>query len=231
MPRGKNYVNNNKGMALKGPKKSNVQMPPCFYGAACTRLGCIYRHDQRKEATPVVEQSTEPCMAYLAGLCSFTSKTCRKKHPPQAEMERLIAKYQTRLCRYGSECQTKGCLYRHPEDGEALPHVEQVTHSSESDSPGYTFLPNAVIPSGFSLPAQSSSFQASPPPLLAASPPIPGSAWRPAPVIPPRPREPMWTNPYHWNFDTTQEWSDEDAAQWNLDAQAFVPSFRNEYSK
>ena len=114
MPRGKNYVNNNKGMFLAA-KKGTV-MEPCFYGSGCTRPDCIYRHDgpNKKE----MKKSADPCMAYLAGDCAFHAQSCRKRHPSKDECQRLVAKYRATPCRYGDECLTKGCLYIHPSDDE-----------------------------------------------------------------------------------------------------------------
>ena len=105
MPRGKNYVNQNKGMSLIGRQRVTE---PCKYGAACTRKDCIYNHEL------VGENATEnaPCMAYLAGMCTF-SKGCRRRHPPDDECERLVAKYAKLPCRYGPNCHTEGCLYNH----------------------------------------------------------------------------------------------------------------------
>jgi hypothetical protein len=92
-------------------------MEACFFGAGCTRSDCIYRHD--RAALAAIPQSEEPCLAYLAGTCSFNARSCRKRHPPPAEAERLLAKYTTIRCRYGSECQTESCLYRHPTEEDA----------------------------------------------------------------------------------------------------------------
>jgi hypothetical protein len=119
MPRGKNYVNQNTGMKLKGKEQVKEL---CFYGNACERKGCIYRHDRQ---TKVIEgnqpKSNDPCMAYLAGSCSFTDKTCRKYHPPtEEEVNMLIQKYQRIPCRFTIHCKTKGCLYMHP-DANAYP--------------------------------------------------------------------------------------------------------------
>jgi len=120
MPRGKNYVNNNKGMTVQASaKKKAPSMEQCFYGKGCTRANCIYRHDGEATAGGAGgDKSTEPCMPFLAGLCTFTAAGCRKRHPNKAEAERLIAKYQQTKCRYGKHCKTAGCLYIHPGDAE-----------------------------------------------------------------------------------------------------------------
>jgi hypothetical protein len=148
MARGKNYVNQNKGMMLTGnntkattslnvakQKKSSV-VETCFYGAGCTRKDCIYRHPTRtKESSNLkqsilpttststtttstsTEKSQAPCKPYLAGMCSFNSITCNKRHVTDPEeRERLIQQYSTTLCRHGTECKqinTGGCLYSH----------------------------------------------------------------------------------------------------------------------
>jgi len=119
MPRGSNYINNNKGVTLQvsRKKKHAVKMIACSYGAACTRADCIYSHPNGKGAESAYHhQSKEPCMSFLADMCAFTAKTCRKRHPPRAEAERLIAKYRRMPCRFRDECRTAGCLYLHPGD-------------------------------------------------------------------------------------------------------------------
>ena len=59
-------------------------------------------------------------MPFLAGLCAFSAKGCRKRHPNKEEAEKLIAKYKATKCRYGEHCKTAGCLYIHPTDGADL---------------------------------------------------------------------------------------------------------------
>ena len=73
-----------------------------------TGKDCIYRHTASKEP-----KSNEPCMAYLAGICSFSGKACRKRHPSDDECEKLLQKYALRPCRFGEQCHTEGCLYNH----------------------------------------------------------------------------------------------------------------------
>jgi len=117
-------VNNNKGVFLQANTKQ--KMPPCQYGEACNRPKCIYSHPLKPSsskknagaalAAAGIKQSAEPCMSYLAGLCTFSGATCRKRHPPKAECERLIAKYASVKCKFGSTCRTRGCLYVH-DDG------------------------------------------------------------------------------------------------------------------
>ena len=133
MGKGANYLNNNKGVSLQASKKGKAsRMVACQYGAGCNRPGCIYSHPASTAGTTFV-QSNEPCMAFLAGICAFSSKGCRKRHPSKEESERLIAKYQTVRCRFSENCQTNGCLYRHPWDDK----VEgEGNHSSTSVSYG-----------------------------------------------------------------------------------------------
>ena len=116
---------------------------------AFASLGCIYRHD--RAAIQSNPQSDEPCMAYLAGHCAFNAKSCHKRHPPPAEAERLRQKYSQIRCRYGSECQTEGCLYRHEALSEPVSLVDWVAHPMEP----------------------------TPRPPLAAA--LPGTSWRPTP--------------------------------------------------
>jgi hypothetical protein len=113
MPRGKNYVNNNRGLSMQRHKKE-TKMLQCSYGAGCTRPDCKYVHPTKQEAEQ--KKSNEPCMRFLAGDCTFTAYGCNKRHPPKAEAELLVAKYRGILCRFGDSCKTGGCLYVHPEE-------------------------------------------------------------------------------------------------------------------
>lgn len=158
---GKNYVNKNRGVYLQasnGKKKSAAVMEACFFGAGCTRPGCIYRHD--RAALQQTPQSDEPCMAYLAGYCAFNARSCRKRHPPPAEAERLQRKYAQIRCRYGTQCQTEGCLYRHEALTEPVSLVDWVAQ------------PSAAAAAAATQPLT---------PPVATTAPIPGTSWRPTP--------------------------------------------------
>jgi hypothetical protein len=175
MPRGKNYVNNNRGVFLQAHKSKSAKMELCHYGAGCTRRDCFYLHPTRDTttaaATPAQSKSNEPCLAYLAGQCAFTDTGCRKRHPPPDECQRLVAKYRTRPCRFGSDCQTNGCLYIHPgEEG-----YEQATTP--------VFYPVTATTTTTVVAPEDSAAVA----WLNALPPvpIPGTAWRPAPPTTP----------------------------------------------
>jgi RNA-binding, Nab2-type zinc finger len=158
MPRGKNYVNNHKGVFLSAPKGKKVaKMTECQYGAGCTRPDCIYSHSKGQGE---FQQSQEPCMPFLAGVCSFTSTGCRKRHPPQAEAERLIAKYKSTRCRFSDKCRTEGCLYIHPGD--------------EKERPPQAVNAALFPPLGTSR----------------AAPPLGNSAWKMTPVLPQQYRTP-----------------------------------------
>jgi hypothetical protein len=109
MSRGKNYVNNNQGVALQQPKDTVMRL--CEYGVGCTREDCIYRHEEGG-------QSEEVCLPFLAGKCTFTHQGCRRRHPEKQEFDRLIAKYKRTRCRFADECRTEGCLYLHPKEME-----------------------------------------------------------------------------------------------------------------
>jgi hypothetical protein len=112
MGKGANYVNQNKGVHLeKNKKRSDNNMPACNFGGGCNRPACIYRH-------PPSEQSKDACMAFMAGSCVFDAESCRKRHPPPHEVERLMLKYKRTKCRFAEDCKTKGCLFVHP--GEEL---------------------------------------------------------------------------------------------------------------
>lgn len=120
MARGANYCNNNKGVALQATTKKNKGKSPkmiaCQYGAGCNRSDCIYSHPANRGENSSFVQSKEPCMAFLAGICAFPAKGCRKRHPQNDEAERLIVKYQRMMCRFADTCRTIGCLYQHPSD-------------------------------------------------------------------------------------------------------------------
>ena len=164
MPRGKNYVNNNKGLTMQRHKKE-TRMEKCFYGAGCTRPDCKYLHPSvlPNDEGEQTKRSREPCMPYLAGLCTFSAKGCHKRHPPDHEVELLIAKYRTVLCRFGETCKTNGCLYVHPgeEGADALLAIK-------NQAP--------VVPMGANVPGF--------PPLVGSAghgpPRLPNSAWRPS---------------------------------------------------
>ena len=149
MPRGKNYVNNNRGVFLQSKKGAKVT-EKCFYGAGCTRSDCIYQHDRSDKASQQ-PKSTEPCMAYLAGICSFEAAACRKRHPrSQTECDDLISHYQRIPCRFGSECKTKGCLFKHPQDEQHIVEEQQfcttAPMSSWKPAPPVAFAANPSAP-------------------------------------------------------------------------------------
>jgi hypothetical protein len=165
MPRGKNYVNNNRGVFLKGPKKG--VMESCYYGASCTRKGCIYRHDvSTKEPNQSIERSTEPCMAFLAGICTFSTETCRKRHPSSAEeQQELIAQFQRTLCRFGTQCKTNGCLFQHTATGDdaAFPPLPGAAGLMTAP-PIFASAWRAAPPTSHLLHPPPSHFQPPPPP-------------------------------------------------------------------
>lgn len=160
MPRGKNYTNNNKGVAMKAHKKKSDQMTQCFYGDSCTRKDCVYRHD--KTASQGQKKSNEPCMAFLAGTCVFSASKCSKRHPPKDECDRLISKYQITPCRFGEDCKTNGCLFLHPSDNAfpPLPTASSASGNTLSTTP----LSSSTTSSLGVLPVPSAWRPAPPPP-------------------------------------------------------------------
>jgi hypothetical protein len=164
MPRGKNYVNNHRGVSLAAPK-NGAKMTECQYGAGCTRPDCIYSHPKGKGE---FQQSQEPCMPFLVGICSFPSNGCHKRHPPKAEADRLIAKYKTTQCRFRDKCRTEGCLYIHPGD--------ETTTSSGTPAVNAALFPPLGTTTG--------------PRASAAHPPLQNSAWKTCPVLPRQHRPP-----------------------------------------
>ena len=165
MPRGKNYVNNNRGVSLQAPKKGQ-RMVACIYGAGCTRGGCIYSHPRgkgTKEQGKAEIQSKEPCMSFLAGVCMFSAGGCRKKHPSKAEADRLVVKYRATKCRFGDACMTRGCLYLHTEE-------EETGAQELRETPAYiTPAPLSPAVALGSRPIMSSAWKPSMPGLPAAS--------------------------------------------------------------
>jgi len=49
MPRGKNYVNGNRGVHLQSSRGGSSNMNMCEYGEGCQRSDCIYRHPQDEQ--------------------------------------------------------------------------------------------------------------------------------------------------------------------------------------
>lgn len=98
-------------------------------------------------------------MSFLAGICAFSAKGCRKRHPPKQEADRLIAKYKTTRCRFGKDCRTKGCLYIHPGDEEEAntPAVMSASLFPPLGSPN-----NGKVPTPTVAPLQNSAWKASP---------------------------------------------------------------------
>jgi len=114
-------------MTLQIHDKKSASMEPCFYGAVCNRKDCIYRHDVE---VPDAKRTNEACLSFLAGTCKFTATTCKKRHPPKQEAERLKAKYSKIQCRFGDDCKTNNCLYTHPRDAQKSDPVAFLEHSA-----------------------------------------------------------------------------------------------------
>mmetsp|Transcript_6924 Transcript_6924/g.16499 ORF Transcript_6924/g.16499 Transcript_6924/m.16499 type:complete len:288 (+) Transcript_6924:214-1077(+) len=183
MPRGKNYVNQGKGVSLQAPvKKGGSQMTVCQYGTGCNRSDCIYRHPYGKDSdkgrsssTNNSRQSREPCMAFLAGLCTFSASGCRKRHPPPLECERLVAKYSKVKCRFGDSCLTKSCLYMHPGDDG----YEDAGRETNAREPTYLVSQDMAAGAFPALGASHASVACTP--AAASSSAVAGS-WKPSPV-------------------------------------------------
>ncbi|KAL7558917.1 hypothetical protein ACA910_015495 [Epithemia clementina (nom. ined.)] len=170
MPRGKNYVNNDKGVTLVSHKKKSLSMEPCYYGPGCTRKDCIYRHDPN---VADAKKTNDPCLTFLAGTCAFTATTCKKRHPPKPEADRLRAKYSQIKCRHGDECRTTSCLYLHPRDekhkGEPVAFLEHNAFPPLSATNGGDANHNRNGTSADGKPRGTTL--------------LPGSAWKAAPVV------------------------------------------------
>jgi hypothetical protein len=146
MARGKNYVNNNRGVSLQSSRKTSgdasSQILPCKYGAACQRKDCVYRHPPSNNNGNSNKLLAGVCVAYLAGNCSFKAKGCNKRHPPKEECERLRARYKNMSCRFGDECRTNGCLYRHPRDK----HNQHGNGNDDDDDDPVAFIEPSHFP-------------------------------------------------------------------------------------
>ncbi|CAB9528975.1 expressed unknown protein [Seminavis robusta] len=181
MPRGKNYVNNNRGVSMQASKKKTApSMEQCFYGKGCTRANCFYRHDG-PDASGGGDKSGEPCMPFLAGLCTFTAAGCRKRHPGKVEAERLINKYKATKCRYGDHCKTSGCLYIHPSDDNN--NGTKGLAGTAAFPPLVTNGARPIVtaaPAGAWKPMAPTGIATTTPPPSARQPPV-KSAWVPAP--------------------------------------------------
>lgn len=155
MPRGKNYVNQNKGMNLQARQKVTEE---CYYGPACVRKDCIYNHTS---VGSTFQQSSEPCLSYLAGICAYTASTCRKRHPSSLqECDQLRLKYGSTQCRFGSDCQTVGCLYKHDDNnGKAERKMVPVQRVRNQIQPAILHDVNAFPP----LPGTSTNHHITPP--------------------------------------------------------------------
>ena len=171
MPRGKNYVNNNKGVSLQASANSKAAMQMCEYGSGCSRSDCIYRHPDNNSTS----KTDEICMPFLAGNCTFAAKGgCRKRHPKKEERARLLQKYKRTRCRFGDECFTESCLYLHPREVDPV-EPYYVEHHDVAFPP----LNGSQAPSPSSVLPSNSPWKGAPSvPLPQQIPPV--QAWYPA---------------------------------------------------
>jgi hypothetical protein len=159
-------------------KKTAPSMEQCFYGKGCTRKDCFYRHDGPGAGGGEGNKSGEPCMPFLAGLCTFTAGGCKKRHPSKAEAERLVNKYSQMKCRYGAHCKTAGCLYIHPGDDVGDDTKDRIGGTSAFPPLAGCngLLPRAMPPAGAWKPMQPTGATT----MISPSLPL-KSAWKPSP--------------------------------------------------
>lgn len=223
MPRGKNYVNANKGVALQASSKSKIFMRLCEYGSGCNRPDCIYRHEDAEAKTE------EVCLPFLAGKCSFAKDGCRKRHPTKEENERLLQKYKRTRCRFGDECYTESCLYLHPREVKpSEPYYVEPHDVAFPPLSGASSAPNVTQP----LPPNSAwkkvvAPQMQPPMQFAPPPPqaLP-SAWYPqGPMcVPHYPVPPPSEMGYYYDdVGQFQGVPPGQATNFNADAKEFIP--------
>jgi hypothetical protein len=242
MPRGKNYVNNNNGVALQASAKNNMRL--CEYGSGCSRPDCIYRHDNADDKT-----TEEVCLPFMAGKCSFAKDGCRKRHPKKEELERLLHKYKRTRCRFGDECYTESCLYLHPREMEpsepyyvephdvAFPPLNGAasTPNATKPLPSNSAWKKAVTPDMQQPPRQAPPMQAPPmqappmqaPPVQAPPPQAIPSAWYPqgpmcVPYYPGPPNDDMG---YYYDSEGHVQGvpPGEEVTAFNADAKEFIP--------
>lgn len=53
--------------------------------------------------------------------CGRACNAGNNRHPPQPEVEKIVTKYQKTECRFGMDCQSSICLYKHTPPPEPEP--------------------------------------------------------------------------------------------------------------
>lgn len=109
MPRDKNYVNNNLGTYLQGKVRNNGLL-----SIRQNEYEGKYHHCESPLRSPSKSKGIL-CLPFLAGKCTYI-KGCRKHHPSQGDIPRLLAMYKKTRCRFRDECYTDGCLFLHPKE-------------------------------------------------------------------------------------------------------------------
>lgn len=84
----------------------------CQYGTSCTRKGCVYRHPPKPPKKVHVPKTSEICVHYVSGCCSFAEK-CHMRHPGRAEATKFRETCKGIACRFGVDCANPNCLYDH----------------------------------------------------------------------------------------------------------------------
>ena len=86
------------------------------YGTSCTRKGCVYRHPPKPPKKVHVPKTSEICVHYVSGCCSFAEK-CHMRHPGKAEAQKFRETCASIACRFGVDCANPNCLYDHTGSG------------------------------------------------------------------------------------------------------------------
>ena len=73
------------------------------YGTSCTRKGCVYRHPPKPPKKVHVPKTSEICVHYVSGCCSFAEK-CHMRHPGKAEAQKFRGSGASIACRFGVDC-------------------------------------------------------------------------------------------------------------------------------
>ena len=102
--------------AIDVPTARSTEVLSHRYGTSCTRKGCVYRHPPKPPKKVHVPKTSEICVHYVSGCCSFAEK-CHMRHPGKAEAQKFRETCASIACRFGVDCANPNCLYDHTGSG------------------------------------------------------------------------------------------------------------------